>query len=287
MAAKLNPMLILAAALGVAETALAQCPPDSVEVGPLCVDRFESSVWSTTNENLIRKIKRGVVRLEELQTGGATQHGAGTGLSDVKCDYDPGCPENAAGCLDFYAVSIANVIPSQCVNYFRAAAICRNSGKRLLTNQEWQVAAFGTADPNPQPNDPAPGPPDCNVGDGGPNVTVALTGTRSACKSDVGAFDMVGNVVEFVADWGEIAEAGGLWSQVSPIYGGDVSNIGGDGVTQNLIGLPGSTSRGGGYVPGSGGTGPLAGVFTIDQNGGPYSIGSGVGAGFRCARPKP
>src|SRR5262245_39539567 len=111
MAAKLKRMLILAAALGAAESARAQCPPDSVEVGPLCVDKFETSVWSTTNGGLIKRIKDGVVRLAQLQAAGATQHGAGTGLGDAKCDYEPGCPQNAAGCVDFYAVSIPNVVP--------------------------------------------------------------------------------------------------------------------------------------------------------------------------------
>jgi hypothetical protein len=277
-------MAMLAA--GLSGAAWAACPPDSVEVGPLCVDRYEASVWSTTRSALVKKIKNGTATLGQLQAN-ATQHGAGTGLADVKCDYEPGCPQNAHGCVDFYAVSIPDVIPSQCVNYFRAAAICRNSGKRLLTNQEWQVAAFGTPDPNPGPNDPPPPPPACNVGDSGSNVPVSLTGSRLQCRSDVGAFDMVGNVVEFVAEWGEVAEQGGSWDQVSPDYGGDSSIIGGDGVTSSLVGLPGSTLRGGGYIPGSGGTGAMAGPFTIDQNGAPFSIGSGVGAGFRCARPKP
>jgi hypothetical protein len=77
MAAKLNCMLILAVALGVADAALAQCPPDSVEVGPLCVDKFETSVWSTTNPGLIKRINDGVVRLAQLEAAGATQHGAG------------------------------------------------------------------------------------------------------------------------------------------------------------------------------------------------------------------
>lgn len=272
-------------AAGMTGTAWAACPPDSVEVGPLCVDRYEASVWSTTHGPLIKKIKNGTATLGQLQSL-ATQHGAGTGLADPICDYDPGCPLNAEGCVAFYAVSIPGVVPAQCVNYFRAAAICRNSGKRLLTNQEWQAAAFGTPDPNPAPNDPPPPPPACNVGDGGPNVQVALTGSRGDCVSDVRAFDMVGNVVEFVADWGEVAEAGGSWDQVGGGYGGDVSHVGGDGVT-SLVGIPGSTTRGGGYVPSSGGTAADAGPFAIDQNGAPASIGSGVGVGFRCARPKP
>jgi hypothetical protein len=37
-------------------------------------------------------------------------------------------------------------------------------------------------------------------------------------------------------------------------------------------------------VPNSGGTGERAGVYAIDQNGAPNSIGDATGAGFRCAR---
>src|SRR5207245_3147207 len=96
-----------------------------------------------------------------------------------------GCPVTANGCVDFYAVSIAGVTPSRFINWFQAVAAARNSLKRLPTNQEWQAAALGTPDSAP-----------CNV-----SSSLAVTGNAAGCVSDVGAFDMVGNVYEWVADW--------------------------------------------------------------------------------------
>src|SRR5712691_11542219 len=110
---------------------------------------------------------------------GAIQHGA-TGD-----DYGSGCPPTGNGCVNFYAVSIPGVTPSGFITWFQAAAAARNSGKRLPTNAEWQAAALGTSDGAP-----------CNVSSG----SVAVTGT-AGCVSDVGAFDMVGNLSEWVADW--------------------------------------------------------------------------------------
>jgi formylglycine-generating enzyme required for sulfatase activity len=169
------------------------------------------------------------------------------------------------------------VIPARSINYFIAAAACRNSGKRLPSNAEWQVAALGTPDPWPQ-DDAAN---QCNL----ETPAVSLTGSRAKCVSDVGAFDMVGNVIEFVADWGPLATTGNNWDAFIPGFGGDVSNIGGS-PNGTIYGLPGTTLRGGSFaiVPNSGGTGPLAGVYAIDQNGAPNSIGDASAAGFRCAK---
>ncbi len=51
--------------------ALAKCPADSVQVGPLCVDKYEASVWETTNAALIKKIQKGKAAEADLTAGGA------------------------------------------------------------------------------------------------------------------------------------------------------------------------------------------------------------------------
>lgn len=249
--------------------ALAQCPGGMVQSGSSCVDRFEASLWKITTPFCVTMIKQGL-KVPPRCLLGATQVGLeGFDYTDAQCQF------NGSGCKNIFALSIPGVIPARNINYFIAAAACRNSGKRLPSNAEWQAAALGTPDPWPQDN-PAQ---QCNVG--GPSALP--TGSRTKCVSDVGAFDMVGNVIEFVADWGALATTGTTWDVFIPGFGGDVSNMGGS-PNGTIYGLPGTTLRGGSFAPSSGGFGELAGVYAIDQNGAPNSIGDGSAAGFRCAK---
>jgi Sulfatase-modifying factor enzyme 1 len=265
-------LVVVAVSLGYAmsQSAAAQCGSGMVESGATCIDRFEASLWRFTDAPCVKLIKTGK-DLPASCLAGATQ----LGIQGV--DYVNGqCQFNGGGCTDIYALSLPGVIPARSINYFIAAAACRNSGKRLPSNAEWQAAALGTPDPWPQ-SDPAN---ECNLD--APNV--APTGSHSACVSDVGAYDMVGNVIEFVADWGPLATTGTNWDVFIPGFGGDVSNMGGS-PNGTIYGLPGTTLRGGSYLvaPNSGGTGQRAGVYAIDQNGAPNSIGDATAAGFRCA----
>ena len=239
------------------------------ESGSTCIDRFEASLWKMTRPRLRRLDQAG------RQVASPCLQGAGqVGINGV--DYtDAQCQFNGGGCKNIFALSMPGVIPARSINYFIAAAACRNSGKRLPSNAEWQAAALGTPDPWPQ-DDPAH---QCHLS--GPSAVP--TGSRIKCVSDVGAFDMVGNVIEFVADWGALATTGATWDVFIPGFGGDVSNVGGS-PNGTIYGLPGTTLRGGSFAFGSGGFGELAGVYAIDQNGAPNSIGDASAAGFRCAK---
>ena len=249
--------------------ALAQCQVGMVQSGSSCVDRFEASLWKVADNTCVTLIRQG----RDLPAF-CLQQAIQVGISGV--DYtDAQCQFNGGGCKNIFALSIPGVIPARSINYFIAAAACRNSGKRLPSNAEWQAAALGTPDPWPQ-DDPAE---QCNVS--GPSAVT--TGARSKCVSDVGAYDMVGNVIEFVADWGPLATAGATWNVFLPGFGNDVSNMGG-APNGTIYGLPGTTLRGGSFAFGSGGNGELAGVYAIDQNGAPNSIGDATAAGFRCAK---
>src|SRR5437870_4187515 len=50
---------------------LTTCPPDSVNVGPTCVDTFEASVWDLHgNATLLDKVTAGTATLSDLTGGG-------------------------------------------------------------------------------------------------------------------------------------------------------------------------------------------------------------------------
>lgn len=237
------------------------CPEDSVEAGSWCVDKYEASAWETDNARIINQIKQGRVKSETELIGKATQRGKG-GVDD----YDQaGCPNTGNGCTRVFAVSIQGVNPSLNATWFQAAAACRNAGKELLPNTVWQVAALGTPDPGLAGD----GINTCNTHTAGP----LPTGSAPNCVSDVGAFDMVGNVQEWTADW-------------VPVSAGCVSSMFGSGdfncfVASNIT-SPGSAAaslRGGDSA-----TSTAAGVFSIDAL---ITVEHSLpDLGFRCGRIK-
>src|SRR5215470_6947895 len=44
----------------------AACPPDSVKVGPVCVDKYEASVWQIYNAELRKQAQQGTLTLANL-----------------------------------------------------------------------------------------------------------------------------------------------------------------------------------------------------------------------------
>ncbi len=238
-----------------------QCPRDSVEVGPICVDKYEASGWETNDRGTINKIKRGRIRATKDLARTAKRRG------DNVDDYGAaGCTNIGSGCTRVYALSIPFVRPSVNITWFQAAAACRNAGKRLLTNAEWQATALGTPDPG-QDGD---GKVNCNTAAG----VRTPTGDAKGCVSDVGAFDMVGNVWEWVADWIQDSEGSDVGSR---------SSIGQDGIFgindayPPQTRLPVALIRGGDFVAGR-----SAGIFALGATVGPSFMHDRIG--FRCGR---
>ncbi|MFN8544930.1 MAG: SUMF1/EgtB/PvdO family nonheme iron enzyme [Candidatus Binatia bacterium] len=239
---------------------LTTCPADSVLVGTTCVDKYEASVWSipAASTSLLARVQQGTVTLADLAGGGATEVSPSSSCTP---GFPGTFPANGNWTGPLYAVSVAGVLPTACVTWFQAEQACALSGKRLLTDEEWQRAAAGTPDPGTDD-----GRTDCDVKSPGP----VDTGSRSSCKSAWGVFDMVGNVEELVADWGE--QPAGCTNWASSL-GDDRTCMGGNG-TNNLAG---ALIRGGYWNDGTD-----AGVFAVYGFGSPSLAGGGLG--FRCAR---
>ena len=228
------------------------------------MDKYEASVWQVpatnpsggSNKGLIAKIQKGTAKLADLANGGATQLGVSAD------DYPVSCPNNGQGCADIYAVSISGVIPSSRILWFQAQQACFNARKRLPSNAEWQGAVAGTPDPGPDN-----GTTDCNTD----SVHAAVnTGLRSACVSRFGAFDMVGNLGEWVADLVPRSINCGSWS-----ISDDAQCL--QGVITSGLTEPGAIVRGFGFAS------PVAaGPFAIQGAFQPSESGSALG--FRCAR---
>jgi formylglycine-generating enzyme required for sulfatase activity len=290
----------------------ADCPPDSVRVGTVCADKYEGSVWRIppTNTELIKKVKAGKATLQGLVDGGATQAQPLPNCGGVVLDTS-GFPRHGNWTSPFYAASVAGVYPTACISWFQAAQACALSGKRLLTNYEWQVAAAGTADPGE--NDGTTNA-SCNNGFplsnvGSPRRTGAAGSTpggSDSCISRWGAEDMVGNIDEWVSDWGERADHGKGFRFPADFAANDLDDesdfvkmgtegnfcVGGpnanlpctsnaecDGAKCGAISEPAAFQRGGSHS-----FGQYSGVFSLSVGGGARLWTQHPYFGFRCAR---
>ena len=248
-----------------------KCKADAVKAGSVCVDKYEASVWQIpatnlsgrSNAALILKVQNGTATLANLMAGGATQISAESNSACAPA-FPATFPDDGQWELPLYAVSIPNVQPTACVTWFQAQQACGNSRKRLPTNAEWQLAVAGTPDQGADDGLTA-----CNTANAFDGVP---TGSRSGCISNSGAFDMVGNVGEWVADWVPLSTACPGWGGFS----GDFQCFAGANTT--LTGGPGALVRGGDYSGPSSTRGPLA----VDGHEQPSL--SDITVGFRCAR---
>lgn len=168
--------------------------------------------------------------------------------------------------------------PVRWVTWFQADALCRASGKRLPTGSEWLAAARGTGGTS--------GDLGCLV-----SATDARDiATGSACTSEWGAQDMVGNVAEWTAEWYaslalDRAPDAGILTHSWPAEYNDDNTYNITSLARHSSagsagpGLPSAASRGGGFNEGSG-----AGVFELDLSESPAYIGQSIG--FRCVIPR-
>lgn len=207
---------------------------EMIRVGGVCIDIYEASIW-------------------DAPVGGNQI------IASSADDY--GCNENGQDCDNIYARSVEGVEPARNITWFQAQAALANSGKRLLSNAEWQMAVRGT------PDDTGPGTTPCNTRNTVPGV--AATGA-SGCVSDFGLHDMVGNLWEWVADWVPRSTDCPGWGGFSD----DTMCLSGASTTATG---PGALIRGGNWFHGTR-AGPLA-VRGVNQPSNSNDI-----IGFRGAR---
>jgi len=86
-----------------------------VTVGPLCVDRYEASIWD-----------------------------APVGGNQITGPIP--CSPNGQDCDNIYARSVAGVAPTTHITWLQAQQALANSGKRLPTSAEWLIVVAGTPD---------------------------------------------------------------------------------------------------------------------------------------------
>ena len=287
-----------------------------VQVGDFSIDTYESSLWTRKDGEPVKcdELQAAVDEAdaagwtaEQLYSGykaadcagGALsmcnyeQHGSEPGCtsSDGCDDYPAGFPNNGNWTTPVYACAVEGVGPSRSLTWFQAQQACVLSGKRLCFDSEWQAAAAGT--PDPHTTDPGSDWESCNIWpnskpgerDWATENQSVKTQSEAACVSNHGAYDMVGNLWEWTADW---------WGQGGDSDDGNQPDDGdfhGDGYwnvdaaqssgtySEGNPVFPASALRGGRWT-----TGSTAGVFALHLDAGPARWSNDYGA--RCCRRK-
>jgi formylglycine-generating enzyme required for sulfatase activity len=229
------------------------CPSDMVYVpesgGGFCIDRFEAS--------------SGDVCVHKDPTN---QFETGKNLDNPLC----------------VPVSKKSQRPWVNVQEHQALALCARVGKRLPSNREWYRAALGT--------------PDAVSDDKGACVLGHLgqeradgTGLHNQCVSSYGAYDMVGNVWE----WIDASTNEGVYNGRTLPSEGYIGGADADGVPSEIA-TTSQPSFGGDYlfIDKTGVKGMFRGGFwSMNEKAGIFSINVaspmsfvGVAVGFRCAK---
>ncbi len=94
--------------------------------------------------------------------------------------------------VDCQPVSQKNKLPWRNISYDQASRACAKAGKRLPTNAEWLQASLGTPD-----SESVWTAKDCQVNYNW-DEQPGLSGSGKNCISSFGAYDMIGNVWEWV-----------------------------------------------------------------------------------------
>jgi hypothetical protein len=200
---------------------------------------------------------------------------------------DPGSQDDTRTDLENQAcspVSAAGMIPWRFISQNQAALACAKVGKRLPTSEEWLAGALATPDKNS-----LWGLDDCQVNNNWPEQP-GLTGSGKNCVSYAGAYDMIGNVWEWVK--GEVNN--GFYGNIKMPDEGYVQAVSPDGLPAktDLDNPDKSLKDDYSWIKLSGERGiARGGYWSNGDQAGSYSFYavtepnfSAVGVGFRCAK---
>jgi hypothetical protein len=201
------------------------------------------------------------------------------------CPYDEvGSQSNTRDNLadaDCMPVSEKGRTPWRFLSQSQALLACTKAGKRLPTAEEWYLGALGTPDQAGQDS--------CQL-DSGWDTQPGFTGSGVACVSSYGAYDMAGNVWEWIrgqaieGEWEgrELPESGYITAvdiQGLPVETRELDpdpNFGNDRFWHKRQGVR-VLARGGYWQSGEGG-----GIYSAYLDAPPAFAGAGIG--FRCVQ---
>lgn len=190
-------------------------------------------------------------------------------------------PDNVLGSLKnietpkCLSESKPNAIPWSFITRDQAMQSCARAGKRLPTNKEWYELSLGIININDS----------CNID----SKTISKTGAFASCVSPQGAFDVVGNLWEWVSD--DVID--GKYQNIELPASGYVTQVDQEGMAtltsdteQELFGSDYFwTNEKGAYGIIRGGyynSGSDAGIYAVHADTAPTA--ASIGIGFRCVK---
>jgi formylglycine-generating enzyme required for sulfatase activity len=185
---------------------------------------------------------------------------------------------------DCQPISLANARPWRFISQAQAMSACAKAGKRLPTDEEWYLASLGTPDKEKDWT-----MDDCQVKNNWDSQP-GLTSSAKNCVSAAGAYDMIGNIWEWVK--GEIKN--GYYNDTKLPPSGYIKSVDTSGLpletdikiadpnfNGDYLWIKDTETRGiarGGYWNNQG----EAGIYSMYLVSLPSFTGTGVG--FRCAK---